>query len=232
MGSSSWKKASGGVDDRGGGCGGLDNRHGGGKSTGSSASSLFTKRRSMLQQRKKAASSTSPQLHPPPASSAATVGEAGKEEPKGNPKKGASRAPAQRPPSAHARRAQKRNKAWSKANEAAARVRHSKFGTPEALAEHCFDPALTYTFDYYDSFFQATPFVLDLGLKRVDLAPMIGEQPLQLDMAKDMDTGEYLWKFEIWHARCLRDDSPLFAANADKAAEQAAPLLTTAPGPT
>ena len=47
-------------------------------------------------------------------------------------------------------------------------------------------------------------------VRKLDLAGVIGEQPLVMTMAKTIDTGEYLWKFEIWHAKGVADDSPLF----------------------
>jgi len=113
----------------------------------------------------------------------------------------------------HRREAKATQRAWGKANDSAVKVRLGAFGTVKALESQTFDPDVTYTFDYFDSFFRADSFSLDLGVKKVDVCHMVGEQPLQIDMAKDIGTGEYLWKFEMWHAKTLRDDSPLFAAN-------------------
>lgn len=48
-------------------------------------------------------------------------------------------------------------------------------------------------------------------MKKVDLAGIVGEQPLVMTMAKTIDTGEYLWKFEIWHEKAVANSSPLFA---------------------
>ena len=76
---------------------------------------------------------------------------------------------------------------------------------------HRYEPGVIYTFDYYDSFFRPGSFTLDLKVKRIDLCPILGEQPLVLTMAKTSDTGEYLWKFEIWHERSVSDDSPLLS---------------------
>jgi hypothetical protein len=39
------------------------------------------------------------------------------------------------------------------------------------------------------------------------LVPIIGAQPLVMTMAKLASSGDYLWKFEIWHARSLAYDS-------------------------
>lgn len=83
------------------------------------------------------------------------------------------------------------------------------------LSDYTFDPEVTYTFDYYQQFFRAGLFALDLGVKLLDLAHYVGRQPLLLTMAKTMDTNEYLWKFELWHEKLLtiprdpNDDDPL-----------------------
>ena len=115
-------------------------------------------------------------------------------------------------------RAKKAAKATAKANkkalDAAVEVRQKMLGSPEALSNHVYDPNKVYTFEYYDSYFRADSFMADLGLVKMDLASIAGEQPLVIDMAKTTDTAEYLWKFEIWHARALSNDSPRFAANA------------------
>jgi len=50
-------------------------------------------------------------------------------------------------------------------------------------------------------------FALDLGVKLLDLHHYLGEQPLLLTMAKSIDTGEYLWKFELWHEKCVPGDT-------------------------
>lgn len=73
----------------------------------------------------------------------------------------------------------------------------------ETLSEYTFDPEVTYTFDYYQQFFRAGLWALDLGITSVDLSPYVGRQPLLLTMAKTMDTNEYLWKFELWHEKML-----------------------------
>ena len=31
-------------------------------------------------------------------------------------------------------------------------------------------------------------------------------QPLQMAMAKDVDTGEYLWNLELWHEKLVNPD--------------------------
>mmetsp|Transcript_17365 Transcript_17365/g.20443 ORF Transcript_17365/g.20443 Transcript_17365/m.20443 type:complete len:455 (-) Transcript_17365:39-1403(-) len=104
----------------------------------------------------------------------------------------------------------KLKKARQQAALNAMKQRKRDLGTPRLLASQYYETDTTYTFDYYDSFFRPDSFSLDLGLKRLDLCPFLGEQPVVLSMAKTIDTGEYLWKFEMWHARSLGDDSPLF----------------------
>jgi len=73
---------------------------------------------------------------------------------------------------------------------------------------------VVYTFDYFDSFFRPDNFSLDFVMKQIELGPILGEQPLVLTMAKTLDSGEYLWKFEIWHERSINDASPLFSSKA------------------
>ena len=81
--------------------------------------------------------------------------------------------------------------------------RRKFFGDIQTLQQYTFDPDVTYTFDYYQQFFRAGLFALDVGVKLLDLAHYVGKQPLLLTMAKTMDTDEYLWKFELWHEKVL-----------------------------
>ena len=115
------------------------------------------------------------------------------------------------PPSSSAKATKAAARARKRAGEAGAKAREKAFSGP-ALGEQFFEPGRVYTFDYYDSFFRADKFSLDLKVKAVDLGPMVGDQPLLLAMAKTMDTGEYLWKFEVWHEKALAEASPLFAS--------------------
>jgi len=85
-------------------------------------------------------------------------------------------------------------------------ARKKFFSNQETLAQYTFDPNVTYTFDYYQQFFRAGLFALDVGVKLLDLAHYVGRQPLLLTMAKTMDTNEYLWKFEVWHEKLLAID--------------------------
>lgn len=86
--------------------------------------------------------------------------------------------------------------------------RKKAFSTPTAeLSSRRFDTNLVYTFDYYQQFLRSDQFALDLGVKLLDLNYYLGDQPILLTMAKTMDTGEYLWKFELWHERCIPGDT-------------------------
>lgn len=101
-------------------------------------------------------------------------------------------------------------KARQKAAADAVKQRKRSLGQPSLLSKQFYETDKTYTFDYYDSFFRPDSFCLDLGVKKLDVCPIVGEQPLCSSMAKTLDTGEYLWKFEIWHQRSLSDSSDLF----------------------
>ena len=81
------------------------------------------------------------------------------------------------------------------------------FVDAETLSQYTFDTEVTYTFDYYQQFFRAGMWTLDLGVTQVDLGPYVGRQPLLLTMAKTMDTREYLWKFELWHEKMLEEQA-------------------------
>mmetsp|Transcript_4835 Transcript_4835/g.6229 ORF Transcript_4835/g.6229 Transcript_4835/m.6229 type:complete len:728 (-) Transcript_4835:265-2448(-) len=85
--------------------------------------------------------------------------------------------------------------------------RKKTFGGAGALANTYFDTDLVYTFDYFQQFLRSDQFALDLGVKLLDLSHYLGEQPLLLTMAKDLESGEYLWKFELWHERCVPLDT-------------------------
>jgi hypothetical protein len=85
--------------------------------------------------------------------------------------------------------------------------RKKAFGGANALAMAHFDTNVTYTFDYFQQFLRSDQFALDLGVKLLDLNHYLGHQPILLTMAKTMDTGEYLWKFELWHERCVPSDT-------------------------
>ena len=82
-------------------------------------------------------------------------------------------------------KAQKRaKKADRKANDEAAKARQKAFGTHEALSSQYYEPGIIYTFDYFDSFFRPDSFTIDLAVKKLNVCPIIGDQPLIIDMAK------------------------------------------------
>jgi hypothetical protein len=72
------------------------------------------------------------------------------------------------------------------------KARKKALSSASALEAYEFQPGVCYTFDYYQQFFRAPLFALDLGVKLIDLTYYMGEQPLLLTMAKTMDTNEYL----------------------------------------
>ena len=59
-------------------------------------------------------------------------------------------------------------------------------------------------------YFGPADYCLDLMVVRYDITKFLGDsangvasQPLKMAMAKDMDTGEYLWNLELWHETLL-----------------------------
>lgn len=82
------------------------------------------------------------------------------------------------------------------------KARKKALSSAEALGSYEFQTDVCYTFDYYQQFFRAGHFALDLGVKLIDLTYYMGEQPLLLTMAKTMDTNEYLWKVKSTKITC------------------------------
>ena len=78
--------------------------------------------------------------------------------------------------------------------------RRKYFAVASNLEKYWFEPDLFYTFDYFQHFMDMScmRFIVTnfLGF---DCSGIVGRQPLQLSMAKDMDGGGHFWNFEIWH---------------------------------
>jgi len=103
-------------------------------------------------------------------------------------------------------------KALEKANAEGWAERNKRLCSIDALAQHTYDPNRTYTFEYWDMNFNAATLKTDLGgVAKLDLGHIAGEQPILIDFAKTTDTGEYLYKFEIWHEKNLSASSPAWA---------------------
>ena len=49
-------------------------------------------------------------------------------------------------------------------------------------------------------------FVVTSFLK-FNVSRIIGKQPLQLSMAKNMESGAYFWNFELWHEALVAAES-------------------------
>jgi hypothetical protein len=142
-----------------------------------------------------------------PAATAGSNGKSGKKATKGLAK--AEKAAAKR--AASDRKAA--DKAAEKANSAGWAERNARLCSMDALAQHSYDPNMVYTFEYWDTNFNAATLKTDLGgLMALDLGHVAGEQPILLDFAKTTDTGEYLYKFEIWHEKNLPANSPAWAS--------------------
>lgn len=69
-------------------------------------------------------------------------------------------------------------------------------------AGRSYDPGLVYTFHFWQHLLDLSTFELDMSLKQFSLSRHLDGQPIQL-MAKTKNTGEYLWKFEMWHESLL-----------------------------
>ena len=82
--------------------------------------------------------------------------------------------------------------------------RRKFFARAENLERFWFEPDVTYTFDYYQHYMDmnSMKFVVTSFLQ-FDISRIIGKQPMQLSMAKNMDGEGYFWNFEIWHKMLL-----------------------------
>jgi len=88
-----------------------------------------------------------------------------------------------------------------------AEKRRKFFATASNLERFHFDPALHYTFDYYQHFMDMNSmrFVVTSFLG-FDVSGIIGKQPMQLSMAKNMDGEGYYWNFESWHKTLMEEE--------------------------
>jgi hypothetical protein len=78
--------------------------------------------------------------------------------------------------------------------------RRKFFASKKNLEKYYFDPELVYTFDYYQHYMDmnSMKFVVTSFLQ-FDVSSILGKQPMQLSMAKNMETKGYFWNFEVWH---------------------------------
>jgi len=82
--------------------------------------------------------------------------------------------------------------------------RRKYFGVQRNLEKFYFEPGLVYTFDYYQHYFDATQMTLDLSsLLKFDATRILGNQALQVSMAKDITTNEYIWNFDMMHEKLV-----------------------------
>lgn len=83
-------------------------------------------------------------------------------------------------------------------------ARRKYFSKSSNLDRYYFEPDLVYTFDFFANFFSPVRHRLELTpFFSVDLVPYFNGYPLFMSMAKEKDTGEYLWATEMWHQRLL-----------------------------
>jgi len=87
-------------------------------------------------------------------------------------------------------------------------ARRKFFAVEENLSRYFFETDYVYTFDYYQHYmnFATMNFEVSSYLKFAT-AKMVGDQPLILSMAKDLETSKYIWNFELWHSQMVEDIS-------------------------
>ena len=82
--------------------------------------------------------------------------------------------------------------------------RRKYFGVDANLLKHHFEPDLVYTFDYYQHYFDAIHMNLELSsLLSFDGTRILGRQALQLSMAKDTSSDDYIWCFDLLNESLL-----------------------------
>lgn len=95
---------------------------------------------------------------------------------------------------------------------ARAKKRKAFFSKRANLEKYEFDPALVYTFDFYQHLFNMGTFLADLGFAKYDVLRVIGQSPVQImsvawDPVKDGSClplkPPYLYNLEVWHERGL-----------------------------
>eukprot|EP00592_Proboscia_alata_P008141 CAMPEP_0194367070 /NCGR_PEP_ID=MMETSP0174-20130528/15173_1 /TAXON_ID=216777 /ORGANISM="Proboscia alata, Strain PI-D3" /LENGTH=350 /DNA_ID=CAMNT_0039142639 /DNA_START=79 /DNA_END=1131 /DNA_ORIENTATION=+ len=85
--------------------------------------------------------------------------------------------------------------------------RKKYFSKRKNLEKYYFQPGLVYTFDFYANFFNPKNHSLELTkFFCIDISPYFNGYPIFLAMARDKETGNYLWATEMWHERLLHID--------------------------
>ena len=83
-------------------------------------------------------------------------------------------------------------------------ARRKYFSKNTNLERFYFETEYVYTFDFYPNFFSPASHHLELTpFFSVDLIPYFNGYPLFMSLAKDKNSGEFLWATEIWHKRLL-----------------------------
>jgi len=86
-------------------------------------------------------------------------------------------------------------------------ARRKYFAKTSNLEKYYFEPDFVYTFDTYVNFFSPARYRMELTtFFSVDVIPLFNGYPLFMAMAKDKDSGEYLWATEMWNQRLLNYD--------------------------
>lgn len=86
-------------------------------------------------------------------------------------------------------------------------ARRKYFSKNANLERFYFETEFVYTFDFYANFFSPARHRLELTpYFSVDLIPYFNGYPLFMSLAKDKNSGEFLWATEIWHKRLLNYD--------------------------
>jgi len=67
----------------------------------------------------------------------------------------------------------------------------------EQLKNKFFEPGLYYSFEFFQHLFDNITYKINLGFS-ADVCKILNGQPLRI-MAKDSESGDYLWDFEMWH---------------------------------
>jgi len=88
-----------------------------------------------------------------------------------------------------------------------AEKRRKFFAVQENLEKYYYETDLTYTFDYYQHYLDmATMNFVVTSFLKFDVSKYVGRQPIQIAIAKHMESEDYFWNFEVWHKNFMKDE--------------------------
>ncbi len=79
------------------------------------------------------------------------------------------------------------------------------FSSQQNLAAFTYRTDRVYSWDFYQNMINPNSFELELPFAHLNLSKYLNHHPI-LIMAKNTQTNQYLWTFEVWHTNLLTQD--------------------------